>query len=209
MIHYRPRLRYHRRGLLEIARLSTDGPSWHAFWATSAAASALASAPSSTCSPQPHRLPHLLSAGPKQAKSRKTHSSQPVARGFGLRGLSGAYRQPKLFTVADGQLISNKEAIAAGSASARSPLLPQGGRREDDCGRVEDCQCRPHFGRSWPTHEFLKAAVAARPQLNLRVQSFSAIQGKLLSYANCLLRHLSGILLGIAATSAEAEFSAW
>src|SRR5690606_9284485 len=84
----------------KIARLSMAGPSWHPFWATSAAASALASAASSTCSPQPHRPPHLLSAGPKQAKSRNTHSSQPVARRFGLRGLSGAYRQPKLFTEA-------------------------------------------------------------------------------------------------------------
>src|SRR5690606_30746154 len=64
----------------------------------------LASAASSTCSPQPHRPPHLLSAGPKQAKSRNTHSSQPVARRFGLRGLSGAYRQPKLFTKAVWQL---------------------------------------------------------------------------------------------------------
>ena len=91
--------------LLKIARLSMAGPSWHPFWATSAAASALASAASSTCSPQPHRLPHSLSAVPKPAKSRKTHSAQTVARGFGLPGLSGAYRQPKLFTKAVWQLL--------------------------------------------------------------------------------------------------------
>ena len=34
----------------------------------------------------------------KSAESRKTHSVQPAARAFVLRGLSGAYRQPKLFT---------------------------------------------------------------------------------------------------------------
>ncbi|MDV3253736.1 hypothetical protein DevBK_20540 [Devosia sp. BK] len=41
---------------------------------------------------------------PQPAKSRKTHSAQTVAREFGLTGLSGAYRQPKLFKKAVWQL---------------------------------------------------------------------------------------------------------
>lgn len=40
----------------------------------------------------------------KSVESRKTHSAQSVTRGFGLPGLSGAYRQPKLFREEDGRL---------------------------------------------------------------------------------------------------------
>src|SRR5690554_201150 len=104
MIQYRPKLRCHRRGLLEILRRSMAGPSWHPLWATSAAASAPATASSSTLSPQPHCLPHALSAVPKPAKSRITHSAENVDRGFGHPRLSGAYRQPKLFREGDGPL---------------------------------------------------------------------------------------------------------
>lgn len=103
MSHYRHRLRYHHCGLLEVLRRPIAGPSWHSFCATSTAASTLSSAAAPSHTPQPSRLRRLLSAGPQAAKSRKTHSSQPVARGFVLRGLSGACRQPKLFTLADQQ----------------------------------------------------------------------------------------------------------
>ncbi|WP_404402064.1 hypothetical protein [Pelagibacterium halotolerans] len=52
-------------------------------------------------------LRHHLPTASEPANSRKTHSIQPVAQGFGLPGLSGAYRQLKPFGEADSQLLIN------------------------------------------------------------------------------------------------------
>lgn len=40
-------------------------------------------------------------ARPSTGQIQKNHSDQTLAPGFGLPGLSGAYRQPKLFRFAD------------------------------------------------------------------------------------------------------------
>ena len=58
-------------------------------------------------------LRHHLPTVAKSAESRKTHSAKSVARGFGLPGLSGAYRQPKLFRQAARPLLGAQAGKAA------------------------------------------------------------------------------------------------
>src|SRR5690606_14760246 len=103
---YPPRPRPHHRGLPSFLHRSMVGPSSPSCPVTSVAASSASTASSSQHATWTPRLHHTVRAVPKPAKSRKTHSSQSVARGFLLRGLSGAYRQPKLFTVADRPLLA-------------------------------------------------------------------------------------------------------
>jgi hypothetical protein len=52
--------------------------------------------------------PSYHPGGPRLAKSRKIHSPDPVGRGFVLRGLSGACRQPKLFIKTERRLLALK-----------------------------------------------------------------------------------------------------
>jgi hypothetical protein len=69
---------------------------------------------------------HLPTVG-KSAESRKTHSAKSLARGFGLPGLSGAYRQPKLFRLSDGRLLgppARKADILRLADSGRQVLRP-------------------------------------------------------------------------------------
>lgn len=103
-----PRPRHHHRGPQGTLRPSMAGSSSPPRSATSATADSSATTAKSTCSTLASRLNHTPQTVHKSAKSRKTHSANPVARGFGLPGLSGAYRQPKLFRLADWPLRSQK-----------------------------------------------------------------------------------------------------
>ena len=105
---YPTRPRHLHLGLQTILRWSMLGSASPPRSATSATESATPKASLSHHARQtwpPHRRFKLV---PQPAKSRKTHSAQPVARGFGLPGLSGAYRQPKLFREPDRQLTNGQ-----------------------------------------------------------------------------------------------------
>lgn len=74
--------------------------------------SALTASPSHH-TPKTSPIRYHLTMASEPAKSRKTHSVQPVVRGFGLPGLSGAYRQPKLFRQAARPLLGAQAGKAA------------------------------------------------------------------------------------------------
>lgn len=79
----------------------------------------------------------VASSPSRQPKKRNIHRPVSGARGFVPRRLSYAYRRPKLFTIAEWQLLVGRDALAA------SPV--PGGKSS----RHEACDCR----RAWPSSQ--------------------------------------------------------